>query len=171
MTTKPAKMQIFRGEDAPSLAAAQIMEALPLTAVQAAALKAMNRPGVVPGGETKVLFNLAGFSLVHAWFKSNYPLALHSHNVDCLYYVVAGSLKLGTERLGPRDGFFVPAGVPYRYTAGPDGVEILEFRHESHFDLRVLAKGEQFWTRAVQTVEAHQTEWRDARPPSPTIVS
>jgi hypothetical protein len=71
-----------------------------------------------------------GMSLVHAWFGPNFPLFAHSHPRygDCLYYVVAGEAILGKRRLGPGAGFFVPNGHPYKYTAGPAGVEVLEFR-------------------------------------------
>ncbi len=71
-----------------------------------------------------------GMTLVHAWFGPNFPLFTHSHPRcgDCLYYVVAGEAILGTQRLGPGAGFFVPNGHPYKYTAGPAGVEVLEFR-------------------------------------------
>ncbi|MCS5568040.1 MAG: hypothetical protein NZ743_08415 [Pseudomonadales bacterium] len=71
-----------------------------------------------------------GMSLVHVWFGPNFPLFRHSHPKygDCLYYVVAGEVVLGRRRLGPGSGFFVPNGMPYKYTAGPAGVEVLEFR-------------------------------------------
>ncbi len=71
-----------------------------------------------------------GMSLVHVWFGPNFPLFRHSHPKfgDCLYYVVAGEIILGRRHLGPGAGFFVPNGMPYKYTAGPAGVELLEFR-------------------------------------------
>jgi hypothetical protein len=71
-----------------------------------------------------------GMSLVHVWFGPNFPLFRHSHPAhgDCLYYVVAGEVLLGKRRLGPGSGFFVPNGMPYKYTAGPAGLEVLEFR-------------------------------------------
>lgn len=71
-----------------------------------------------------------GMSLVHVWFGPNLPLFRHSHPRygDCLYYVVAGEIILGRRRLGPGSGFFVPNGMPYKYSAGPAGVEVLEFR-------------------------------------------
>ncbi len=80
-------------------------------------------PLFVQGGPT-------GMSLYHVWFGPNLPLFRHSHPRfgDCLYYVVAGELILGNRRLGPGSGFFVPNGHPYKYTAGPAGVEVLEFR-------------------------------------------
>ncbi len=85
------------------------------------------------GSAVTVLFSQpapGGMSLVHAWFGPNFPLFAHSHPRygDCLYYVVAGEAILGTQRLGPGAGFFVPNGHPYKYTAGPAGVEVLEFR-------------------------------------------
>ena len=126
----------------------------------------MHRPGMARGEQVKVLFNIPGFSLSHVWFKKDYPLPLHSHDCDCLYYVIAGSLQLGTEALGPRDGFFVPAGVPYTYKPGPEGVELLEFRHATQFNFNVLATGEAFWKRAVETAEARNEEWRTAKMPA-----
>ena len=71
-----------------------------------------------------------GMSLAHVWFGANLPLFRHSHPAygDCLYYIVSGEARLGSQVLGPGDGFFVPNGMPYKYTAGPDGVELLEFR-------------------------------------------
>jgi hypothetical protein len=35
----------------------------------------------------------------YAWFKSGYPLPLHSHDADCYYLVIAGSMKVGSEVL------------------------------------------------------------------------
>lgn len=85
------------------------------------------------GAATTVLFSQNvpnGMSLVHVWFGPNFPLFNHSHPLygDCLYYVVAGEAILGKKRLRPGAGFFVPNGQPYKYTAGPAGVELLEFR-------------------------------------------
>jgi hypothetical protein len=88
---------------------------------------------ISPGNIVTPLFDQggeSGMSLVHAWFGPNFPLFRHSHPRfgDCLYYVVAGSAVLGSQVLKPGDGFFVPNGMPYKYRAGPEGVEILEFR-------------------------------------------
>lgn len=85
------------------------------------------------GAATTPLFSQGGpngMSLVHAWFGPNFELFRHSHPRygDCLYYVVAGELILGKRRLGPGSTFFLPNGMPYKYTAGPAGVEVLEFR-------------------------------------------
>ena len=71
-----------------------------------------------------------GMSLAHVWFGANFPLFRHSHPAygDCLYYVVAGEISLGKRKLGPGSTFFLPNGMPYKYAAGPAGVELLEFR-------------------------------------------
>ena len=86
-----------------------------------------------PGVSTTMLFSQPGpngMSLAHVWFGADFPLFRHSHPRfgDCLYYVIAGEIIVGRRRLGPGSGFFVPNGMPYKYTAGPAGVELLEFR-------------------------------------------
>ena len=86
-----------------------------------------------PGVSTTMLFSQPGpngMSLAHVWFGADFPLFRHSHPRfgDCLYYVIAGEIIIGRRRLGPGSGFFVPNGMPYKYTAGPAGVELLEFR-------------------------------------------
>ena len=88
---------------------------------------------IAPGTVTTPLFGQGGkdgMSLVHVWFGPDFPLFRHSHPRygDCLYYVLAGEVVLGSQRLGPGDGFFVPNEMPYKYKAGPEGVEVLEFR-------------------------------------------
>ena len=35
---------------------------------------------------------------------------------------------MGRRRLGPGSGFFLPNGMPYKYSGGPDGCELLEIR-------------------------------------------
>lgn len=85
------------------------------------------------GAATTPLFGQSGpngMNLVHVWFGPNFELFRHSHPKygDCLYYVVAGELSLGKRKLGAGSTFFLPNGMPYKYTAGPAGVELLEFR-------------------------------------------
>lgn len=91
-------------------------------------LRALN-----PGITETLLFSQRGpdgMSLYHVWFGANLPLFRHSHPKygDCLYYILKGEVRLGAQTLGPGDGVFIPNGMPYKYTAGPDGVELLEYR-------------------------------------------
>ena len=72
-----------------------------------------------------------GFSLVYLFFKPNFPLFRHRHENDCLYVLLSGSARMGNQVLRAGDSFFVPALAPYAYTAGPQGVEVLEIRHNA----------------------------------------
>jgi mannose-6-phosphate isomerase-like protein (cupin superfamily) len=69
-----------------------------------------------------------GLSVVYLFFKPNFPLFRHKHDVNSLYVVVSGSAVgfMGNETLLPGDCFAVSAQTPYYYTAGPEGVEVLE---------------------------------------------
>jgi hypothetical protein len=160
------KFQIFRVKDAKKLEETTTMSLPEFTPVQMQGLMGLHAPNQARGEEVRVLFNIPGFNLSHVWFKKDYPLPRHSHDCDCLYYIIAGSLKLGTEELGPRDGFFVGADVPYTYTPGPEGVELLEFRHATNFNFNLLAGSEAFWTRAVETAKENNEIWRDAKMPA-----
>ena len=82
----------------------------------------------------------SGFSLVTVEFDPGFLVARHSHSSDCLYYIVAGEIVMGRRVLGAGDGFFLPADHPYGYRAGPAGVKLLEFRHETSFDTKFHEK-------------------------------
>ena len=140
------KMQIFRRPEAKGLM--EFMTLAEMSAEQMGGLKAMVEAGYADGEEVRVLVAIPGFSLTHAWLKKDYPLLLHSHSSDCLYHITAGSLQMGSETMVAGDSFFVPAGSAYTYRPGPDGVEVLEFRHESplrfsqpHQERRLLSEG------------------------------
>jgi hypothetical protein len=88
---------------------------------------------ILPGSKVTSLFKGSGpdaMSLVHVWFGADMEVVRHAHPADgdCLYYVLAGELTMGSRVLRAGDGFLVPNGSPYTYRAGPDGVEVLEFR-------------------------------------------
>ena len=170
MADAPAKtgkegFTIFRAKDAPGLMEAACMTVEPFSPVQRAGMDRLLAEGFLEGDEVKVLVTLPGFSLTHVWFKKAYPLPLHSHDADCLYYIIAGSIRLGTEELGARDSFFIPSGVPYTYKPGPDGVELLEFRHATHFNFVNLAKGAAFWAKAAEVCAENRADWNAAERP------
>ncbi len=160
-----SKMRIFRAEQAPGLMEAQCMTVEPFTPVQRTGMDKALAAGYIGGDEIKVLTDLPGFGLTHVWFKAGYQLPLHSHDADCMYYVIAGSLRLGTEELGPRDSFFIPADVPYTYKPGPEGVEVLEIRHANHFNFVNHAKGEAWWTKAAEETASRQESWKTMQRP------
>lgn len=158
--------QIFRAKEAPELMEAKCMSIDPISDVQRAGVNKALAAGYGEGDDIQVLVNMPGFSLTHAWMKKDYPLPLHSHDSDCMYYVVAGSVRVGTEELGPRDCFFVPANVPYTHKPGPNGVEILEIRHATEFNFVNLAKTAAYWDKATETVAANVETWKTAKRPS-----
>jgi hypothetical protein len=103
------------------------------------------------------------------WFKANFPLPPHSHDSDCLYYIIAGEIRMGTRTLRAGDGFFLPAGAGYSYTPGPEGVELLEFRATSRFDIKISDGSPQFWDRLVGICETNRSLWDVQQPPVRTI--
>ena len=166
-TKAPAKgYQIFRTSTAPTLDEVGHMEPAGLTPTIEAGITEAVEAGFTQGNVVKTLFSQPGFSLTYAWFKSGFPLPLHTHDTDCLYYVIAGSLSLGTDELHAGDGFFVGKDKAYRYTPGPDGVEVLEFRTVENFDIKFLAKTAEMWTKIAQTARDKQTSWAEETPPS-----
>jgi hypothetical protein len=136
-----------------------------LTDVSRAGLARVFEAGLGEGAETRCLFEAPGFTLMYVWFKSGFPLYRHSHGPDCLYEVIGGSLQMGEDVLKKGDGFFIPAGTPYTFTVGPQGVEILEFRHEPIRDSVVRAHNPAFWDKAVETIRTRREAWsREPRP-------
>ncbi len=127
---------------------------------------ALREAGVFEGSRVCRLFSRPGMSLSYAWFKSGYPLPRHSHDSDCLYFILGGSLRMGDEELGPGDGFFVGTDVPYTYVPGDDGVEVLEFRDADIFDIKLRADNPAFWRKAVETVLREREAWKSQTTPS-----
>lgn len=121
---------------------------------------------MLEGATLRVFFEMPGLSVTHVWFKSGFPLPRHKHDVDCLYYILAGSLRIGTENLAENDGFFVGANVPYTYTPGENGVELLEIRTANAFDIKLLADNASWWAKAADKVKARRDHWDTEGPPS-----
>ena len=160
------RFAIFRARDARSDVETAIMRIEPFSDAAAQGAARALEAGLANGSELKLLFEMPGFSLVYAWFKSGYPLPRHTHDSDCLYYVLAGSLKIGTEELVAGDGFFVGSEAPYTYTPGPAGVEVLEFRATNRFNFTLRANTAQFWQQVLEIARERQAAWGEERPPS-----
>src|SRR5579864_88620 len=130
--------EIYRGADALDYGEHAIQELVDPSPVVSGAFGRFGSIGQ-SGTDVKLVYARPGFSLTSVWFKSGYPLALHSHSGGCLYYILAGSIRIGEDVLGAGDGFFVDHDVPYTYEIGPDGVEVLEFRATDKLDIRFRA--------------------------------
>jgi hypothetical protein len=164
--SQPGKFAIYRGAQAPSFSEVDVMDTEGMTPELEKTFAQLGEEGIEDGQTVKLLFSAPGFSLTYAWFRSGFPLPRHSHDADCLYYIIAGSLTLGTETLGAGDGFFVPKDGAYTYVPGPEGVEVLEFRHAQHCNLPFLAANPAFWEKAVETVRSERPGWGVQERPS-----
>jgi quercetin dioxygenase-like cupin family protein len=157
-------ISLFRAKDAVDLLDTDLMSAPEMSPETSAAMQASFAAGYEAGAQTKVLLRQCeaegGFSLVTLWFKPEFPLPRHTHNVDCLYYVLSGSAIMGRQTLRAGDGFFVPGGAPYQYSAGPDGVEVLEIRHGvEHFDIKIPDARLETMLAMTELARTHCDEW------------
>jgi hypothetical protein len=167
---KPPSFEIYRGADARDYSEHDVMTMDDITPAIAEGLAHYSiGPDDAHGQVVQMVYAAPGFSLSKVWFKSGYPLPLHSHTADCLYYILAGSLKVGTEELGPGDGFFVGTDVPYTYTPGPEGVEVLEFRDTDKLNIRFMSRNKTFWEKAGKKISARREIWKKEPPPSALV--
>jgi hypothetical protein len=148
------------------------VDAVPLADADMMSMPTLSEPAddqfiewvTAPGHDVRVLFRQAedhGTSLVWSRFAPHYVLPRHSHSADCLYFVVEGEAHLGNRVVGKGGGFFVPADAPYAYQAGPEGIEILEFRTETSFDMQITETLPR-WDRILEEVRTHRDEWAAA---------
>ncbi len=164
---------IFRAEQATPLLETDFMGPPQMTDEALAARGPEVFMGSGAGADVRVAIRQTpeegGFSILHVWFKADYPVPRHSHDADCLYYIVSGSAVMGSQVLRPGDGFFIPAGAPYAYDAGPEGVELLEIRHQvAQFDMQILESNATKWAAMAETIAGHRQAW-EADTVSPTL--
>jgi hypothetical protein len=154
----------FRADDAPSLEDDGIMTMEP-GQVPPEVSAALNGRQMAAGQRVTVLYKGEGpdgFSLVYSWFGPGFRLPRHSHSSDCLYYVLSGEAHMGSRVLKAGDGFFVAGDAPYVYTAGPDGIEILEFRQATSFDMKIRDRTLEQWKPVIEAVKANGARWLEA---------
>ena len=121
------------------------------------------------GAKTVLLFKESGesgMSLAYIWFKSGYLLPRHTHDSDCLYYVLAGELQFGSRVLRKGDGMFIPANAGYTYQAGSEGVEVLEFRNATRFNFYFRNNTQEHWRRIAEVLKNNSASWATEAPPS-----
>jgi hypothetical protein len=159
------KFQIFRGADAPTLEQTDVLRAEGITPEIREGLIGLRDSGIAEGSFAKILINVPGFSLAYAWHKSDYPLPLHSHDVDCCYLIIAGDLRVGSDTLGKGDGFFVPAGTAYTFSTGADGVEFIEFRHANSWNIVFKYRNPESWEKAATTARQRKDTWTAEQQP------
>ena len=163
---RPARMRIFRAADACELDE-KIMRMEGLDATVLAGFQRIEGHGIENGHRVRCLFqeSAAGMSLVHIWYKSGFVLPQHRHDADCVYYVIAGEIRAGSVVIRQGDGFFIPKDHDYTYTAGPDGVELLEFRNAATFNIVFNGKDPNQWTRIVAAADSNVEAWKSQTKP------
>lgn len=163
-----SRFAIFRGSDARPLSDTGMMQYVSDPEMETASAQLVEA-GVLAGSEVDQVFRHGGedgFSLVRVWFKPNYHLPRHSHDDDCLYFVLSGQVLMGAQVLEAGDGFYVPKDSVYGYRAGPEGAEVLEFRHSTSFNIRLAERVEVF-DRIREVVLANHDAWvAEQVPPS-----
>jgi len=161
-TTARRSITFFKAAEAPLLDDDGIMTPPHL---EEEVLTTLDLSPLAAGSKVTVLFKTEGpnpMSLVHAWFGPGYRLPRHSHSADCLYYVVAGEAHMGKRVIKAGDGFFVEADQPYTYTAGPEGIEILEFRAAAAFDMQIFDQTVAKWQPIIDAATANRDQWLTA---------
>lgn len=165
MTDQPTKFQIFRAATAPTLHESQVLRYEGVTETIRDGLKGLSEAGLGEGSFAKILFNAPGFSLAYAWHKSDFPLPLHSHDSDCCYLVLAGEMRFGKEVLGPGDGAFVPGDTPYTFVTGPEGVEFLEYRNVTSWNIVFKSNNPASWSKGAERTASLREIWRTEKQP------
>jgi hypothetical protein len=157
-------ISLFRAKDAVNLNETDLMSAPEMSPETSAAMQDSFAAGYEAGAQAKVLLRQrqadGGFSLVALWLKPDFPLPRHTHDIGCLYYVLSGSAIMGRQTLRAGDGFFVPRDAPYQYSAGPDGVEVLEIRHGvEHFDVKIPNARPEIMHAMTELARSRRDEW------------
>ena len=164
--TKAPIMQIYRARDGRvSETDANSEKIQPMSQETQEGFARLVEAGMMDGAMVKNLIDIPGFRLTYVWFKKHFLLPRHSHRQDCLYYICAGKIKLGTEWLGAGDGFFLPDGTPYTYVVGDEGVELLEFRTNGDTDFKAFAHTATWWDKAVKAIKDNRADWQKTVPP------
>jgi hypothetical protein len=148
-----------RARSAPGVAPPPVPETV------ARGLKLLTEAGWTNGAQANVLISTPTLHITHVWFKSGFPLPLHSHDADCFYHIIGGSARVGTETLEPGDGFFVPANAAYTLVPGEQGVELYEIRQQDWFDTHYRTSNPDYWTRTAEVVKGLQDRWANEPPP------
>lgn len=117
------------------------------------------------GAAALTLFSSQTMHVSYVWFKSGYPLPIHSHDAECYYLVIAGEMKVGSEVLGKGDGVLIPADAPYSVTPLDKGVEFIEFRDSPDYDTHYRAKTDAYWDRVAATRRERKDIWAKEEAP------
>ena len=171
--TSRRRITLFRAGDS----VAMDHESMPFVGVDEDVMAGFARiaagaPEVREASQTTILFRTGGengVSLSHAWFKSGYVTPRHSHDADCIYYILAGEARFGSARLRKGEGIFIPAHDGYVLEAGEDGCELLEFRNAGQFNIHFKGNDVAHWDRIARSHAEHMPHWAGEVRPSERV--
>lgn len=166
--TAPPTLRFFRAEaPVPVRAAAERGTLRDDDVPHRATVEGLKRFGThaAQGATARVLYSSNDMHVAYVWFKSGFPLPLHSHDADCFYQIIAGSMRVGTEDLRQGDGVLIPGGTPYTVIPGSDGVEFIEVRPTHDYDTRYRGKTDAYWDRIVAALVERAAPWASEPPP------
>ncbi len=160
---KPRRIRIFRPADGVRLNE----DIMPMENVDESAMAGFGKLMAAGAGEAHAetvtcLFRDPrenGLSLCHGWFRSGFVTPRHSHNADCIYYMLGGELKMGSASLHQGDGVFIPAGAGYVLEAGPAGAQFLEVRNAPSFNIFFRENPPAHWDKIARVYQERRQDW------------
>lgn len=157
------RFRIYRAKDSQEVDV-DMMPIVGMSADDAAGMGAAMAAGYAEGANSRLIMadEATGMSLTYARFRAGFLLPRHSHDAHCAYYVISGEAHLGGAVLRAGDAFVVPAHDFYSYRAGPEGVEIMEFRTATEFHFRFGGNDRGFWGQVFAATTANAGDWKDA---------
>lgn len=157
---RPAKqLKFFRRHEGPP--AGDYFDVVPNSPAAEDGLAKVGEAGIGDGAKFNMLYMGPEFTLLQSQMKPGYPLPLHTHDTDCLYFISRGSMKFGDVELFAGDGVFLPARTPYRVIPGAEGVEFIEFRPAAErYDMQLIASNPAFWAKALTSVSENRADWQ-----------
>src|SRR3546814_19698909 len=74
-------------------------------------------------------------------------------------------MRFGKEVLGQGDGAFVPGNTPYTFVTGSDGVEFLEFRNATAWNIVFKSNNQASWAKGAEKTRALHESWLAEKQP------
>jgi len=122
-------ISIFRAEEATPILETDFMGMPTMTDEALAAGGPEIYMASAPGTDVRVAVRQTpeegGFSILHVRFKADYPVLRHTHDADCLYYIVSGSAYSYGRRMGPGDFLHADAGTDHSELWTEEGAQVL----------------------------------------------
>lgn len=85
--------------------------------------------------------------LLELRYEPNAEIQLHAHDEDEIIFVREGEILLGNNVYGPGTSIFVAGHTLYGFSAGPNGLQILNFRPRQDF---TFVTKKEFLARNIQ---------------------